>query len=374
MDFALQQLIGDTGDVRSAIRGHSLARDMFGNDASNNGYLAGHPSSGAPFTITNIQPVANSAGLYDFQTNIPIPTADPVFYGYNFTRWILRLSYTGTAIPRPVDQTFEILYDNFQTGDTTTAFSGSGFHVFRVTPIDATTALNNPTAAAQNGLAAWQDFLVQPQAGAARFILDGRRLRAFNGPGLGPNAVYGNFRYNGGLLSGNAGRIQPGNPDAVGMDEDYDACDLENWFLAIQSADGQVIIPSFHRPGIIRYDPQNGVNDWARNEPGFGTGPTPRRGSSGRSRPTAMTRRPSPTWCPTRRPARSPSTSITTPTASPIRSGSTWATRPVPTRVAGSPSRCSPSWSSASTAGSRSTPPATSPAPAPATPRTSAIR
>ena len=32
------------------------------------------------------------------------------------------------------------------------------------------------------------------------------------------------------------------------MDEDYDACDLENWFLAIQSADGQVIIPSFHRP------------------------------------------------------------------------------------------------------------------------------
>ena len=248
MDFALQQLIADTGDVRSAIRGHSLARDMFGNDASNNGYLAGNPSSGAPFTITNIQPVANSAGLYDFQTNIPIPAADPTFYGYNFTRWILRLSYTGSAIPRPVDQTFEILYDNFQTGDTTTAFTGSGFHVFRVTPVDATTALDNPTAAAQSGLAAWQNFLVQPQAGAAQFILDGRRLRAFNGPGMGAGAVYGNFRYNGGLLSGNATFTQPGDPDAVGMDEDYDACDLENWFLAIQSADGQVIIPSFHRP------------------------------------------------------------------------------------------------------------------------------
>ena len=39
------------------------------------------------------------------------------------------------------------------------------------------------------------------------------------------------------------------------MDEDYDACDLENWFLAIQSADGQVVIPSFHRPAIIRIDP-----------------------------------------------------------------------------------------------------------------------
>ena len=65
MDFALQQLIVDTGDVRSALRGHSLARDMFGNDARNNGYLAANPSTGASFIITNIQPVANSAGLYD---------------------------------------------------------------------------------------------------------------------------------------------------------------------------------------------------------------------------------------------------------------------------------------------------------------------
>ena len=40
------------------------------------------------------------------------------------------------------------------------------------------------------------------------------------------------------------------------MDEDYDACDLENWFLAMQSADGPVIIPSFHRPAAIRYDRQ----------------------------------------------------------------------------------------------------------------------
>ena len=50
------------------------------------------------------------------------------------------------------------------------------------------------------------------------------------------------------------------------MDEDYDACDLENWFLAIQSADGQLIIPSFHRPGIVRFDPNNPnnpANDWS---------------------------------------------------------------------------------------------------------------
>src|SRR5271166_3022606 len=47
MDYALAQLISDTADHRSAIRGHSLARDMYGNDAANNGYLTSRPD-GAP--------------------------------------------------------------------------------------------------------------------------------------------------------------------------------------------------------------------------------------------------------------------------------------------------------------------------------------
>ena len=34
MDYALAQLISDTADIRSAIRGHSMARDMYGNDAN----------------------------------------------------------------------------------------------------------------------------------------------------------------------------------------------------------------------------------------------------------------------------------------------------------------------------------------------------
>src|SRR5262249_28116392 len=54
-----------------------------------------------------------------------------------------------------------------------------------------------------------------------------------------------------------------GDPNSiVSMDEDYDACDLENWFLSVQSADGKVIIPSFHRPGILRVDPNSGCSDW----------------------------------------------------------------------------------------------------------------
>src|SRR6476469_5504135 len=39
MDYALSQLIEDTANPRSAIRGHSLKRDMYGNDAVSNGYL-----------------------------------------------------------------------------------------------------------------------------------------------------------------------------------------------------------------------------------------------------------------------------------------------------------------------------------------------
>ena len=43
MDYALEQLIGDTADIRSAIRGHSMARDMYGNDGNFNGYLTSRP-------------------------------------------------------------------------------------------------------------------------------------------------------------------------------------------------------------------------------------------------------------------------------------------------------------------------------------------
>src|SRR5262249_44199449 len=114
--------------------------------------------------------------------------------------------------------------------------------------------LSNPDTA--TAIASKGSRLAQPGPGSP-FLLDGRSLRAFNGPGMTAWAGYANFRWNGTLLPFPTDRAQSpdlGDPDAVGMDEDYDACDLENWFLAIQSADGQVIIPSFHRPGILTAD------------------------------------------------------------------------------------------------------------------------
>jgi hypothetical protein len=332
MDFALSQLINDTGDVRSVIRGHSLARDMYGNDAFNNGYLttrpdgaAAPPHNNALFYITNAKPAVagrpttNQANtttnphlLWDLKTNIPAPNSpnsnppyDSTFYGYDFTHWIIQVSYTGpfgAGSGRAVTQTFEIICDDWQPGATNTQFSGQGYHAFKVSPRDnptesstkvsstftppddlnpaslPQTVLHNPTQGITTQMA-WEQYWAAASNGNTAtinypFILDGRWLRAFNGPGMRSsfstatgvsNSVYGNFRYTAGLNPNWTN--PPYSPDTVGMDEDYDACDLENWFLAIQSADGQVVIPSFHRPAIIRYDPNGAagtkINDWS---------------------------------------------------------------------------------------------------------------
>ncbi len=339
MDFALEQLIMDTGDVRSAIRGHSLVRDMYGNDAATNGYLASRPLTGDAIQFTNVQPAPNAPGYYDVLTNLKIPSVDPTMYGYNFQRWTARISYIGPQpsgnilYPRAVSQTFEILIDDYSPSSNLTSFSGQGYHAFRIGLIDPAittptnpaptygypmpygqTVLNNPSlgfttpgmfpgwdtpgGSGQLNLAyvPTQMALMQSQplfsflsnnnylnSNNYQVTLDGRWLHAFNGPGLGsqstsvqiadpnygnlslnvPLSTYGNFRYNGGLLAGNQLAVQPGHPNLVGMDEDYDACDLDNWFLAIQSADGQVTIPSFHRPGVVRYQDSNNAYDWS---------------------------------------------------------------------------------------------------------------
>ncbi|MBV8610145.1 MAG: hypothetical protein JO034_22130, partial [Singulisphaera sp.] len=260
MEFALTQLIYDTANPLSAIRGHSLLRDMYGNDASNNGYLDHDPSSGNPLIFQSVSPVPgpgptmvkgiNVAGLFKCVTNLPLNDAS--VYGYDFTRWIVKIPGGSVGQTYFVSQTHEVLVDD-NTG------TDAAVRIFYVAPPDTTTAFAGNSVTSQ---------LPGIPMGTP-FVLDGRYLRAFNGSGVagaGYNPAYGNFRVNG------------YNPDVIAMDEDYDACDLENWFLAIQSADGQVIIPSFHRPGILRADPSTQTypndppsttvtNDWKNTSP-----------------------------------------------------------------------------------------------------------
>jgi len=266
MDFALSQLICDTNDVRSAIRGHSLARDMYGNDGRRNGYLPSRPDGArmAPgddafFYITQISAAATS-GQYVLTTNIP--QGDPNFYGYSFLRWTIRVAYNGTlsgTTTGVINQTFEVVADGGYVAGST----DPRLLTVVIAPTDASTTLVNPD---NTNVSAAGSHVITPASlllnnldtdlGANyRMVLDGRWLNAFNGPGWGGDARLGNFRFN------------AASPAAVGMDEDYDAVDLENWFLAMQSADGQVIIPSFHRPANIRYDTTSSLvdlnNDWS---------------------------------------------------------------------------------------------------------------
>lgn len=291
MDFALSQLIGDTNDVRSAIRGHSLARDMYGNDAATNGYVdynPGDPNGQGLLQFTNSPTVAaggkivkavDVGGTIQCVTNIPL--GHPAFYGYNFTRWVVKFGprgfNNGTGETRLIGQTFEVLMDDDTGTDNAT------YRVFYLSPpvpaaIGSRAGYTSPDADPTTGATVVNaSALIGEYAGApgvpstvitgyenVGFALDGRFLRAFNGPGMGYTsaldgpgagnyAPFANMRYNGGLWDG-SGDVKAGDPNAPGvpsMDEDYDAADVENWFLALQSADGKVIIPSFHRPGIL---------------------------------------------------------------------------------------------------------------------------
>ncbi len=161
MDFALSQLIGDTADVRSAIRGHSMARDMYGNDAASNGYLASRPDGAGvgpynnstllrrpthqvgcgyePLRFSGPTSAINDPGVLRLQLHalgVAVrlhPVANPVAdSGYSASPWTRpsRSSSTTTTQRRPWIR----------------APACDGVHrVFRVSPADGTTHLNNPT-------------------------------------------------------------------------------------------------------------------------------------------------------------------------------------------------------------------------------------
>ena len=271
MDYALAQLINDTTNPLSAIRGHSLKNDMYGTDAYNNGVL----DSIYTITAAGFDSQLGYQNFAQYTTTIPVDTTP------DLTRWIIRIAPTGNTVA----QTFEVLRDLRPSGGT---------HSLTLSNPDPNISLIQPPVPPPPG-AGYPTGYPTPIPGAITnnvIALDGRFLRAFNGPGangwssIDPSmpanfAQYGNFRINGNLILANLTAGSPpsaGNPFGYsftsgvgttvggGMDEDYDAVDTENWFLAMQSADGSVVIPSFHRPGILR------ASDWTNV---YNSGDTP---------------------------------------------------------------------------------------------------
>ncbi len=295
-DFAISQLINDTNNPKSAIRGHSLLRDMYGNDATTNGYLTSLPSTGLPLSITNVTRDDTSRpgwSIYTIATNIA-PASSPSLYGANYTGTVLRLQQwlinATTYAPITPILTIENQYDAY--GRITHTFeivgqsiNGNGFVVFQLSPVKTTEiqAGNGPTL----GLL-MPEYPLPPNTfpypsgttGALLFEIDGRYQRGFNGSGISsvsPSTTanyiptlpgYPNFLFNG-PISATVQAGQYNDPNLLPfqqLDEDYDAPDLENLFMGLISADGQVVIPSFHRPELLWYDPTNAAspqsNDW----------------------------------------------------------------------------------------------------------------
>ena len=104
MDYALSQLIDDTGNPLSALRGHSLKRDMYGNDAGFNGYLdrTVDPTNNnqiVPLFFTNATSNFNATtgqATLTLTTNIPV-AATRRFTAMDFTRWVMKLRVPPTT-------------------------------------------------------------------------------------------------------------------------------------------------------------------------------------------------------------------------------------------------------------------------------------
>lgn len=282
LSYALEQLVNDSNNRLSSLRGHSLKRDMYGNDSAYHGLITTvpnldprydniFPKPQIPPTIVNVtanvtqDPVTGQALLRPamlVQTNIPV-TGTP-FDGYDFTRWVMKVAvcngFDATGRPLNQDPTYLTQTVEVLNGSWSPALQANGRRRLLIAAPDTTAGLAQITA-------------------PVSFSLDGRFLRAFNGTGvtfatLGNRVqnwgVYPNMRLNSVSTFNDPSDPTklmpagiPSNPDQAmapdgtlipALDEDYDAADLENWFLALQSADGSLSLPSFHRPGIVRYD------------------------------------------------------------------------------------------------------------------------
>jgi hypothetical protein len=188
MNYGVGQLVADTDNPLSALRGHSLLVDMYG---------AGNVISVGPDGVPGTATGGMSANGDDDNNGI--------------ANDISELGWPGSD-----DRSGRIEAKNYYLG----AFSGPGDRgLFQ--PIIGP-GLDNAYGTA--------DDVIHPGPDTTLGTSDD------------PFAV--NFVYNGRLVNPTSGAL------SGGFNEDYDYPDRQNMFLALLRADGTVIVPSFHRPGI----------------------------------------------------------------------------------------------------------------------------
>ncbi|MBX9653820.1 hypothetical protein K2Y11_09415 [bacterium] len=319
--YALNQLVYDTRNRQSAIRGHSLLRDMYGSPTR-----YGFDSAGKLTVQADGAELRLKKG--DLQNLLNInPAASP--YDHRLDALDYQKVYNGTGIfaPRKIDFTMSPVADRgFTPGigvttnlevDGTSGLSKLNLHLTN-REIAAQLAFMNvpsrlmpraPTNYPQvsNPYSTdWKQILLNPFGPVASsasywlplFPMNYTEYDAFlPSPGVITRAATGGsidperFTY---VDTTGKWTAMTGN-HWFGADEDYDYPDINNMFLAMERADGRILIPSFHRPGIIAqvadgvntltqygYDPTNAVQreligklPWLRYNPSATSGNPP---------------------------------------------------------------------------------------------------
>lgn len=216
------QIVYDTTKLNSALRGHSMLRDMYGGvDADPRGNNLSDTNDPNANGVTPTGPYAMGSAAYTANPPGQLP-----FRNY----W--RNAFNGLGIPGG---------RRFDDGDvgypSTVVFPG------------AFSGLNTNTPLARND--AVLNMLRRPFFGTAlapqnEFPLNFTEFDPTNRPaftGLGSYANRQPERY----VDAGGGSVH-----WVGYDEDYDYPDWNNMFLAMERSDGRILMPSFHRPQLLR--------------------------------------------------------------------------------------------------------------------------
>lgn len=248
--YGVNQLIFDTENPRSALRGHSLLRDMYGG--------------------------ADAAWVDQGSSFVDLPDADRDPPHVRNRRHSLRGVFNGSGIFLPRDnpsstdvedrevQMIDALrtvtwpmqnhrVDLFDSESKKSNASDIAYFITRLRPPPQHVGIGR----SQVG----KDNVLNPIFPINFTVFDpvniGGTLRIPTQPylpyGKGSNEYPSPEKY---------AEIQGGKLKKFhyfSYDEDYDAADVNNMFLCLERADGSVIQPSFHRPHLIRQVEQSGI-------------------------------------------------------------------------------------------------------------------
>jgi hypothetical protein len=271
--YAVNQLIYDTRNPQSAIRGHSLLRDMYGSPET---YEATRTTAGTPpVTITFpsllTEVEGNGAelrfrkddlkGLYGLLQNASTD-GDPRLHYQGV--------YNGTGLPLPTKLITSggtpptLLGTRLTTAEIARQFAFPHMPVSVVPfgktnlPIgsnqfwQAMTSYPTPTLSGTN-VGYWFPRFTLNYTVFDRFVggsvFNVQRFRQETSTYPDGSMIMPERFFFGTNITSIPSRYA--GHHWFGADEDYDYPDINNMYLALERADGRTLIPSFHRPGIL---------------------------------------------------------------------------------------------------------------------------